>query len=87
MNCKNYSLIYFYNNFIIGESSVTSFSPGSPNDDSSGETTEKQNVPRLQRSKAQSRKTLRLRKSRKFHSGRVEVRGGGIHMQFKYKFY
>ncbi|KAF5273419.1 hypothetical protein FQA39_LY07436 [Lamprigera yunnana] len=48
-----------------GETSTTPLSPGSPADDSSGEL--HPNKPRLQRVKAQSRKTFRLRKSRKSH--------------------
>nr|CAD7260717.1 unnamed protein product [Timema shepardi] len=51
-----------------GETSTTPLSPSSPADDSSGEMGGNQaNKPRLQRSKAQSRKTFRLRKSRKSH--------------------
>ncbi|XP_031329696.1 protein unc-80 homolog [Photinus pyralis] len=51
-----------------GETSTTPLSPGSPADDSSGEL--HPNKPRLQRVKVQSRKTFRLRKSRK---SRIEV--------------
>ncbi|GLV31802.1 uncoordinated 80 [Carabus blaptoides fortunei] len=51
-----------------GETSTTPLSPGSPADDSSSEI--HPNKPRLQRVKAQSRKTFRLRKSRK---SRIEV--------------
>lgn len=59
--------------YIAGEMSITPLSPGSPNDESSGETIGKYNKPRLQRSKAQSRKTFRLRKSRKNRMGLVDV--------------
>ncbi|KAJ8932970.1 hypothetical protein NQ314_014301 [Rhamnusium bicolor] len=52
-----------------GETSTTPLSPGSPVDDSSGEIYP--NKSRLQRIKPQSRKTFRLRRSRK--SSRVEV--------------
>lgn len=55
--------------FVLGETSTTPLSPGSPADDSSSEI--HSNKPRLQRVKAQSRKTFRLRKSRK---NRMEVR-------------
>ncbi|XP_059490383.1 protein unc-80 homolog isoform X4 [Neocloeon triangulifer] len=51
-----------------GETSTTPLSAGSPNDESSGEHSGRK--PRLQRSKAQSRKTFRLRKSRK---SKIEV--------------
>ncbi|XP_065337258.1 protein unc-80 homolog isoform X7 [Cloeon dipterum] len=51
-----------------GETSTNPLSPGSPNDESSGEHSGRK--PRLQRSKAQSRKTFRLRKSRK---SKIEV--------------
>ncbi|PNF24863.1 hypothetical protein B7P43_G12042 [Cryptotermes secundus] len=50
-----------------GETSTTPLSPGSPADESSGELSGRPNKPRLQRSKAQSRKTFRLRKSRRSH--------------------
>ncbi|XP_047105152.1 protein unc-80 homolog isoform X2 [Schistocerca piceifrons] len=54
-----------------GETSVTPLSPGSPTEGSSGEMSSRStDKPRLQRSKAQSRKTFRLRKSRK---SRIEV--------------
>ena len=59
--------------YIIGETSLTPLSPGSPAEDSS-EDPMKYNKPRLQRSKAQSRKTFRLRKSRKSRVDRIEVR-------------
>lgn len=59
----------FCNNFYyLGETSTTPLSPGSPAEDSSGET--HPNKSRLQRIKPQSRKTFRLRKSRK---NRIEV--------------
>lgn len=48
----------------VGETSTTPLSPGSPADDSSGEQPHP-NKSRLQRIKPQSRKTFRLRKSRK----------------------
>ncbi|KAK6643812.1 hypothetical protein RUM43_000075 [Polyplax serrata] len=67
------SLKTFKGNFVKGEMSITPLSPGSPNDESSGETTGKYNKPRLQRSKAQSRKTFRLRKSRKNRMGISEA--------------
>lgn len=51
-----------------GETSTTPLSPGSPAEESTGEVNT--NRPRLQRSKAQSRKTFRLRRSRK---NRIEV--------------
>jgi hypothetical protein len=50
-----------------GETSTTPLSPSSPADESSSEINGRPNKPRLQRSKAQSRKTFRLRKSRKSH--------------------
>lgn len=54
-----------------GETSTTPLSPESPIDDSSGETTtganSAQRPSRLQRSKAQSRKTFRLRRGRQNH--------------------
>ncbi|XP_069694357.1 protein unc-80 homolog isoform X2 [Periplaneta americana] len=50
-----------------GETSTTPLSPSSPADESSSEMSGRPNKPRLQRSKAQSRKTFRLRKSRKSH--------------------
>lgn len=54
-----------------GETSTTPLSPESPIDDSSGETTTGANTTqrpsRLQRSKAQSRKTFRLRRGRQSH--------------------
>ncbi|XP_066993860.2 protein unc-80 homolog [Anabrus simplex] len=50
-----------------GETSTTPLSPSSPAEDSSGELGGRPDKPRLQRSKAQSRKTFRLRKSRKSH--------------------
>lgn len=54
-----------------GETSTTPLSPESPLDDSSGETTTGANSAhrpsRLQRSKAQSRKTFRLRRGRQSH--------------------
>lgn len=53
--------------FIEGETSITPLSPGSPADESSGEGG---NRGKLQRVKPQSRKTFRLRKSRK---NRIEV--------------
>lgn len=46
-----------------GETSTTPLSPESPADDSSGEL----HKPRLQRSKAQSRKTFRLKRGRQAH--------------------
>ncbi|GLG97294.1 Protein unc-80 homolog [Gryllus bimaculatus] len=52
-----------------GETSTTPLSPSSPAEDSSGELGSLQDKPRLQRSKAQSRKTFRLRKSRKSQLG------------------
>lgn len=54
---------------ILGETSTTPLSPGSPADDSSGENHPTKS--RLQRIKPQSRKTFRIRKSRK--NSRVEV--------------
>ncbi|XP_025829365.1 protein unc-80 homolog [Agrilus planipennis] len=51
-----------------GETSTTPLSPGSPADESSGEN--QTNKHRLQRTKAQSRRTFRLRRSRK---NRIEV--------------
>ncbi|KAL0270475.1 UNVERIFIED_CONTAM: hypothetical protein PYX00_007876 [Menopon gallinae] len=57
-----------------GETSITPLSPGSPNDESSGEANGKFSKPRLQRSKAQSRKTFRVRKS---HKSRMEKTEGG----------
>ncbi|XP_021940294.1 protein unc-80 homolog isoform X4 [Zootermopsis nevadensis] len=53
-----------------GETSSTPLSPSSPADESSGELSGHPNKPRLQRSKAQSRNTFRLRRSRK---SRIEV--------------
>lgn len=50
-----------------GETSTTPLSPDSPTEDSSGEL----HKPRLQRSKAQSRKTFRLRRGRQSHGGEV----------------
>ncbi|XP_015837449.1 protein unc-80 homolog isoform X10 [Tribolium castaneum] len=52
-----------------GETSTTPLSPGSPADDSSGENHPSKS--RLQRIKPQSRKTFRIRKSRK--NSRVEI--------------
>ncbi|RZC42315.1 hypothetical protein BDFB_002835 [Asbolus verrucosus] len=52
----------------LGETSTTPLSPGSPADDSSGENHPSKS--RLQRIKPQSRKTFRIRKSRK--NSRVE---------------
>ncbi|XP_026299991.1 protein unc-80 homolog isoform X2 [Apis mellifera] len=55
-----------------GETVTSQLSPTSPNEDSSGES--RPDKPRLQRSMGQSKKTFRLRKSRRSHVEAVQVK-------------
>lgn len=53
-----------YKNYLLGEIVKSQLSPNSPTKDSSSESNTR---PRLQRSMGQSKRTFRLRKSRKSH--------------------
>lgn len=69
---SSYYVTIFISQLFLGETSTTPLSPASPADDSSSEICP--NKSRLQRIKPQSRKTFRLRRSKK--NTKVEVFSG-----------